>query len=133
MAIDTENQNNNDSEMPDFLNDFAFDSNTSPEDIMNIAGADNITFDADGFNVDEGGMKIDDAANINFGGATLDQPTTSLDEPPPAAKVQVPDLPPDFYTLLLGLALTAIIIASVLLFLEVNSYGPDPLAGLPRI
>lgn len=39
---------------------------------------------------------------------------------------------PDVYTLLLGLSVVALVIATILLYLNVNAYGPNPLAGFPR-
>jgi len=39
---------------------------------------------------------------------------------------------PDVYTLLLGLSVGAMTIAVVLLFLHLNSYGPNPFSGMPR-
>ncbi len=39
---------------------------------------------------------------------------------------------PDFYTILLGIALLALIIGCVLLYLEVAAYGPGALSALPE-
>jgi hypothetical protein len=47
-------------------------------------------------------------------------------------KVQKPKARPDVYTLLLGLSVAALVIAVVLLFLNINAYGPSPLSGVPR-
>jgi hypothetical protein len=44
---------------------------------------------------------------------------------PPRPKPQ-----PDIYTLLLGLSVAALIIATVILYLNFNAYGPNPLAGI---
>ena len=49
---------------------------------------------------------------------------------PAAPKVKVR---PDFYTLLLGLSVAALIVASVLLYLNIEAYGPDPISSLPGI
>jgi cell division protein FtsL len=38
----------------------------------------------------------------------------------------------DIYTLLLGLSVAALVVAIVLLFLNLNAYGPDPLSGIPK-
>jgi hypothetical protein len=37
---------------------------------------------------------------------------------------------PDIYTLLLGLSVAALVIATVILYLNVSAYGPNPLAGI---
>ncbi len=41
-------------------------------------------------------------------------------------------VPPDVYTLLLGLSVVALTIAVVLLYLNYSAYGGDPLSGMPR-
>ncbi len=38
---------------------------------------------------------------------------------------------PDRYTVMLLIALVALIIACIFLYLQVASHGPDPLSGLP--
>ncbi|MDR2757548.1 MAG: hypothetical protein LBC20_17810 [Planctomycetaceae bacterium] len=45
-------------------------------------------------------------------------------------KLRKPKPTPDIYTLLLGLSVAALLIATVLLYLNLNSYGPNPLAGI---
>lgn len=40
---------------------------------------------------------------------------------------------PDVYTLLLGLSVVALIIACILLYLNIQAYGPSPLSGIPRV
>jgi hypothetical protein len=54
-------------------------------------------------------------------------PTTHSETPvtPPKPKRQ-----PDIYTLLLGLSVAALIIATVILYLNTSAYGPNPLAGI---
>jgi hypothetical protein len=47
-------------------------------------------------------------------------------------KVQKPKARPDIYTLLLGLSVAALVLAVVLLFLNINAYGLNPLSGVPR-
>ncbi|MDR2644088.1 MAG: hypothetical protein LBC74_15005 [Planctomycetaceae bacterium] len=118
MAIDFDKKSGNESESPDFLNEFSFDG-MPPENVSNFTGTDNVN--ADNINIDGG-------VNTGVGGVAFEKPSADSN-----LKPRVPDLPPDFFTLLLGLALVMMIIASILLFLEVNSYGPDPLSGLPRL
>ncbi|MDR1923572.1 MAG: hypothetical protein LBQ66_04275 [Planctomycetaceae bacterium] len=48
-------------------------------------------------------------------------------------KTPAPVYPPDFFTLVLGLSLAAIIIAFVLLYLEVSYYGENPFSGIPKV
>ncbi|MDR2439025.1 MAG: hypothetical protein LBE12_06620 [Planctomycetaceae bacterium] len=45
-------------------------------------------------------------------------------------KPRKPKPAPDIYTLLLGLSVAALIIATVILYLNLNSYGVNPLAGI---
>jgi hypothetical protein len=54
--------------------------------------------------------------------------STSSSEIP--ATFRKPKPTPDIYTLLLGLSVAALVIATVLLFLNLNGYGPNPLAGI---
>jgi hypothetical protein len=156
MAIDTENNNNSDDfDTLDFLNELSFDetenqggeNSTSLEvlsdfsfdgmpsdNVMNITDADINTnnIDADRITLEVGGgdndIKIDTGFNTDVSGSVLDRPSAESS----TTRIPTPDLPPDFFTLLLGLALVAIIIASILLFLEVNSYEPDQLSRLTR-
>ncbi|MDR2705992.1 MAG: hypothetical protein LBC02_09465 [Planctomycetaceae bacterium] len=44
---------------------------------------------------------------------------------PPRPKPQ-----PDIYTLLLGLSVAALVIATVILYLNFSAYGTNPLAGI---
>ncbi|MDR2115255.1 MAG: hypothetical protein LBP87_02625 [Planctomycetaceae bacterium] len=44
--------------------------------------------------------------------------------------IRKPKPAPDIYTLLLGLSVVALIIATVLLYLNLTDYGPNPLAGI---
>ncbi|MDR1485237.1 MAG: hypothetical protein LBT09_10495 [Planctomycetaceae bacterium] len=146
----------------DFLSNFSFDDVPSDNSTNGIS-TDNFNLDPDGnsdaginsdagvdfgtgldvgaginvgdsLNVDtglnaNGGLNVDVGFNTGAGDVGLDRPVVDR----PNLKTRMPDLPPDFFTLVLGLALVAIIIASILLFLEVNSYGPDPLSGLPKL
>jgi hypothetical protein len=69
----------------------------------------------------------------NKGEAAAD-PATSNAEPAahsetPAA-LPKPKASPDVYTLLLGLSVAALVIATILLYLNFNGYGPNPLAGI---
>ncbi|MDR1053518.1 MAG: hypothetical protein LBL39_05030 [Planctomycetaceae bacterium] len=130
------------------LKDFSFDIASSTSDTDANANNDNIDFGntetpdlgegSQGFqfgidnpaqtsntdNVVDSGFNTD---NVNISGANVDAHFTDV------VKTKVADLPPDLFSLFLGLALVAIIIASVLLFLDVSSYGPEPLSGLPRL
>ena len=55
---------------------------------------------------------------------------SSAEEVPAAApKLKVR---PDVYTLLLGLSVAALVIASVLLYLNMADYGSSPLSGIPK-
>lgn len=68
-------------------------------------------------------------------GATEDAaPVTPAAEMEPAApaKPKEPSPRPDVYTLILGLSVAALVIATLLLYLNVSSYGPNPLSGIPR-
>ncbi|MDR2344947.1 MAG: hypothetical protein LBE18_02675 [Planctomycetaceae bacterium] len=126
-ADNSNNSNSTDSSMfsNDLLNNLTFDDST------NAANEVNFTNNLDNFdnNVNAGSdTKVETNVDI---GSFDDNINTSVTEHS-NLRVRLSDAPPDFFTLLLGLALTAIIIASILLFLEVNSYGPDPLSGLPR-
>lgn len=71
-----------------------------------------------------GKKKKDQAATV---------PTPS-ETPKPVPKDTTPKLKPraDVYTLLLGLSVAALVIGVVLLYLNVNAYGPSPLSGVPR-
>lgn len=65
--------------------------------------------------------------------ATPDMPSAASESAAPS-EIKEPKIAvrPDVYTLLLGLSVTALIIGTVLLYLNFNAYGPDPFAGLPR-
>jgi hypothetical protein len=60
------------------------------------------------------------------------EPTESVS----AAHPETPSAPPkpkprpDVYTLLLGLSVAALVIATILLYLNLSGYGPNPLAGI---
>ncbi|MDR2171002.1 MAG: hypothetical protein LBP59_12740 [Planctomycetaceae bacterium] len=144
----------------DFLQDLSLDS--APDSVpLEDTGGDTSGENNFEFNLESNQLDSDPLQEISSSSATLENLTDSIiteagndininntanigtdigniassNLPPEQIDLakRAPDLPPDFFTLLLGLALAAIIIASVLLFLEVNSYGPDPLSGLPRL
>ncbi|MDR1962901.1 MAG: hypothetical protein LBQ50_03885 [Planctomycetaceae bacterium] len=58
--------------------------------------------------------------------------------PESATKPETPAAPPkpkpkpDIFTLLLGLSVAALLIATVLLFLNFNAYGTNPFSGIPK-
>ncbi|MDR0338216.1 MAG: hypothetical protein LBI18_14130 [Planctomycetaceae bacterium] len=60
--------------------------------------------------------------------ATLESASTTHSETP--VTLPKPKPQPDIYTLLLGLSVAALIIATVLLYLNLSGYGPNPLAGI---
>ncbi|MDR0608894.1 MAG: hypothetical protein LBG58_02195 [Planctomycetaceae bacterium] len=61
---------------------------------------------------------------------------STIPESAPSTRSEIPvTLPkpkpqPDIYTLLLGLSVAALVIATVILYLNLNAYGPNPLAGI---
>ncbi len=69
---------------------------------------------------------------------TAPEASPAESEPVNAAQPKEPAAPklkirPDFYTLLLGLSVAALLIASILLYLNVEAYGPDPISSLPKV
>lgn len=66
---------------------------------------------------------------VPFQEEAVEEANVAVEKPakPPKPKVRA-----DVYTLLLGLSVVALIIASVLLFLNAQAYGPNPLAGFPK-
>ncbi|MDR1290619.1 MAG: hypothetical protein LBK06_05405 [Planctomycetaceae bacterium] len=147
LGINFDSNGDDDADSLD-LKDFSFDIASSTSDADINADNDNINFSdtetpdlgegSQGFqfdidspaqtgntdNVADAGFNTD---GVNIGGANVDTHFTDV------VKTKVADLPPDLFSLFLGLALVAIIIASVLLYLDVSSYGPEPLSGLPRL
>lgn len=69
-------------------------------------------------------------------GAEDAAPPTSIAESETAAPLEPKEpkikVRPDMYTLMLGLSVAALIIATLLLYLNVSSYGPNPISGIPR-
>lgn len=69
--------------------------------------------------------------------AAVFETTTEVPQEAAAEKAAAPVQPklkarPDVYTLILGLSVAALVIATVLLYLNYNAYGGDPLSGMPR-
>ncbi|MDR2762535.1 MAG: hypothetical protein LBB88_08055 [Planctomycetaceae bacterium] len=136
--IDGGNEGDNDN-----LGDINFDNINVGGDLDfgggNVGGGNFGGNNFENVNLDDnfGGANIDNnISNVNIGAKAVEpsvETVENTDTEQPIVKPRLPDVPPDFFTLLLGLALVAIIIASILLFLEVSSYGPDPLSGLPRL
>ncbi|MDR1480625.1 MAG: hypothetical protein LBJ00_16985 [Planctomycetaceae bacterium] len=127
------------------ISNFSFDVASSTDDSetndnsngINLGGASTLNLNKD----PQGSPDINDSTQTNDINNAIDSPfadsvNVSSENDRPFAdpvKTRIANLPPDFFTLLLGLALFAIIVASILLYLDVNSYGPEPMSGLPKV